>query len=330
MEQAELSIVVSVYNEEEVLLQFYTCLLKELDKIYVEPSSGIKNGKKWDYEILFINDGSQDDSKRILDQLAEQNGKVKVVHFTRNFGHEAAMIAGIDRASGDFIICMDADLQNPPSEIKKMMKQYEIGYDVVLMARKENKDAGIRKNISSKIFYGVLNGVSSVKFQHNVSDFFGISKEVATVLQRRYREVNRYLRGYIQSIGYERVILEYKAEDRAGGHSKYSFKKLFNVALDALTCFSKTPLRAGLYVGFLSGISSIGLLIYYGVDYYLKKEGNGMILLCFFLFLFFTVLFLVLGIIGEYIGVLLEEVKDRPIYLVEEEKNLKSTSIDGK
>lgn len=324
MKQQLLSIVVSVYNEEAVLRQFYKTIEEELQTICN------KQDNLWEYEIIFVNDGSQDESEQLLNTFAKQNSAIKVVHFSRNFGHEAAMIAGIDRASGEFIICMDADLQNPPKEIRRMMQQYELGYDVVLMARKENKDAGFRKNIASKVFYAGLNLVSSVKFEQSVSDFFGISKQVADILKGRYREVNRYLRGYIQDVGFQRVILEYKAEERGGGHSKYSFKKLFNAALDALTCFSKTPLRAGLYVGGISGILSVFLILYYGISYWIHKEGNGMILLCFFLFLFFTVLFLVLGIMGEYIGVLLEEVKDRPIYLVKEEKNLPPASIDGK
>lgn len=314
MTDKKLSIVVSVYNEEEVLFHF-----KQRIEVVLEQ---LKEKNHWEYEVLFVNDGSKDESPAILDQFAKSHSWIKVVHFSRNFGHESAMIAGIDRAEGDFIVCMDADLQNPPEEIHRMIQQYELGYDVVLMARKENKDAGIFKNIASKMFYGVLNVVSSVKFEQSVSDFFGISKGVAQILRNKYREVNRYLRGYIQNVGFQRVILEYKAEDRVGGHSKYSFKKLFNAALDALTCFSKTPLRAGLYVGIISGILSFFLIVYYGVSYWMHGEGNGMILLCFFLFLFFTVLFLVLGIMGEYIGVLLEEVKDRPIYLVKDERNI--------
>lgn len=329
MNEPMLSIVVSVYNEEEVLPEFRRTIEDELKQLGSNKKVTHET-KQWKYEIIFVNDGSQDKSKELLDQFAKEREFIKVVHFARNFGHESAMIAGIDRASGDFIICMDADLQNPPKEIHRMLDQYELGYDVVLMARKENKDAGIMKNMASKVFYGVLNAVSSVKFEQSVSDFFGISKRVATILRGRYREVNRYLRGYIQNVGFQRVILEYKAEERGGGHSKYSFKKLFNVALDALTCFSKTPLRAGLYVGGISGILSVFLIVYYGITYWLNGEGNGMILLCFFLFLFFTVLFLVLGIMGEYIGVLLEEVKDRPIYLVKEERNLVPVSIDGK
>lgn len=310
MEKRKLSIVVSVYNEEDVLEKFMREVAKQVEKI------------DWEYEIIYVNDGSKDKSATLLNQFAKEKEWVKVVHFSKNFGHESAMIAGIDRAKGDFLICMDADLQNPPKEIPRMLEQYELGYEVVLMARIENKDAGIRKNISSRLFYGIFNAVSSVKFEQSVSDFFGISSRVAGVLKNNYREVNRYLRGYVQHIGFKRVILEYKASERAGGHSKYSFHKLFNVALDAVTCFSKTPLRAGLYVGGISGILSIFLFAYYCISYWLQGEGNGMILLCFFLFLFFTVLFLVLGIMGEYIGVLLEEVKERPIYIVEEERNL--------
>src|SRR5699024_2333331 len=203
MSKKRLSIVISVYNEEDVLKLFLKTIQEELKKMQE------KQFDIWDYELIFVNDGSQDTSESILDEFAKQDMSIKVVHFSRNFGHEAAMIAGIDRAMGDFIICMDADLQNPPEEIPRMIAQYELGYDVVLMARKENKDAGFRKNMTSKLFYGVFNAVSSVKFEQSVSDFFGISQTVAKILRSRYREVNRYLRGYIQNIGFQRVILEY-------------------------------------------------------------------------------------------------------------------------
>lgn len=312
MSSKKISIVVSVYNEEAVLEAFKTCILKELSKI------------KYSYEVIFVNDGSKDDSENILYSLAKENSNFKVIHFSRNFGHESAMIAGIDESEGDLVICMDADLQNPPEEIHRIIAQYEIGNEIILMARMENKAAGFRKNLTSKMFYGAFNAVSSTKFHQNVSDFFGMSKRVAQVLKDNYREVNRYLRGYIQNIGYPCVILEYKANDRFAGHSKYTFKKLFNVAMDALTCFSKTPLRAGLYVGGISGILSVFLLLYYVGAYIMNGMGNGMILLCFFLFLFFTVLFLVLGIMGEYISVLLAEVKGRPSYLIKYTQNTKA------
>lgn len=316
MAEKKLSIIVSVFNEEAVLKAFLSKTIEVLNVI------------EYKYEIIFVNDGSQDKSEEILNEFAAQDERIRVIHFSRNFGHEAAMIAGLDYAVGDIMICMDADLQNPPEEIPRILAQYELGYEVILMARLENKDAGISKNITSRLFYGVFNAVSSVKFEQNVSDFFGVSKRVVRVLRQNYREVNRYLRGYVQNVGYKRVILEYRASERAGGQSKYSFKKLFNVAMEALTCFSRTPLRAGLYVGGISGVSSVFLIFYYVIAYFINGQGNGMILLCFFLFLFFTVLFLVLGIMGEYIAVLLTEVKDRPIYLIRDIKN-KEDSIEG-
>lgn len=305
-----LSIVVSVYNEEAVLEAFRVRVLDELEKLQCK------------YEVIFVNDGSQDMSEVILNRFAKEEDHIKVIHFSRNFGHEAAMIAGIDVSMGDYVLCMDADLQNPPEEIGRILEQFEQGFDVVLMARMENKDAGLIKNIASKLFYGIFNGVSSTKFERNVSDFFGFTRRVVDVLQSDYREANRYLRGYIQNVGFPRAILKYKAHERFAGHSKYTIKKLFNVAMDALTCFSKTPLRAGIYVGAASGILSILLIAFYVMGYIVNGFGNGMVLLCFFMFLYFTVLFLVLGIMGEYLSVLLSEVKKRPTYIVKDKKNI--------
>lgn len=310
MSSNKISIVVSVYNEDAVLEAFRLRILEVLEEI------------DYDYEVIFVNDGSVDRSEEILDSFARNNPQFKVLHFSRNFGHESAMIAGIDAAVGDLVICMDADLQNPPEEIFHIIEQFELGKEVILMARKSNYDAGLRKNLSSKLFYSIFNAVSSTKFEQSVSDFFGISQRVAQVLKENYRETNRYMRGYVQNVGFSRVILEYEAHDRAAGKSKYSFHRLVNVALEALTCFSKTPLRAGLYIGTISGVLSLGLLLYYIIGYAVNKIGNGMVLLCFFLFLFFTVLFLVLGIMGEYLGVLMEEVKGRPFYIIKETKNM--------
>ena len=152
----------------------------------------------WDYELIFVNDGSQDKSVALLKSFAEENKKVKVVDFSRNFGHEAAMIAGIDYAKGDGIVCMDADLQHPPACIPEIIAKFEDGYEVISMIRTKNADAGIIKRITSGAFYKVLNLMSPVKFENNSSDFFALAKNVADVLRNDYREKIRYLRGYVQ------------------------------------------------------------------------------------------------------------------------------------
>ncbi|MDR1700143.1 MAG: glycosyltransferase family 2 protein, partial [Lachnoclostridium sp.] len=183
-----ISIVVSVYNEEKVLPVFYQEIKKVLDECQV------------DYEIIFVNDGSEDESITILKGLVKTDNRVEVLDFSRNFGHEAAMIAGIDYSDSDGVICMDADLQHPPECIPEILSRFREGYEIVSMVRTKNQDAGLIKRVTSKLFYKFLNAMSPVKFENNASDFFAISANVVEVLQQEYREKVRFLRGYVQSI----------------------------------------------------------------------------------------------------------------------------------
>lgn len=308
----KISIVVSVYNEENVLQDFY------------QESMHILTTCKWDYEYIFVNDGSSDNSLQILNDFAEKNPAVKVVSFSRNFGHEAAMIAGIDYSQGDGIICMDADLQHPVELIPDIIEKFENGYEIICMERLENKSAGILKNITSTIFYKVLNMISSIEFQRNASDFFAIQRNVANILKKEYREKMRFLRGYIQSVGFKKGSIKYIAKERRAGESKYSLKKLFKFAINALVSFSDLPLKIGGLAGIFSAMLGLTLAIYtiFSKIIYGTPAGYAtiIILLCFM----FSILFLLLGIIGEYIGVIFAEVKQRPIYIVKEVKNIEA------
>lgn len=307
-----LSVVVSVYNEEAVLEQFY------------KESSRVLESISWDYELLFVNDGSHDESLRILNRLAERDGRVKVVSFSRNFGHEAAMIAGIDYSSGDGIICMDADLQHPPECIPAIVDKFEDGYQVVNMVRTKNKSAGLIKNLTSAAFYNLINALSDVHFENNASDFFAVSRPVAEVLKASYRERVRFLRGYVQNVGFERTTIEYEARARAAGESKYSIRKLFQFSVNTIVCFSNLPLKLGIYAGIMAGTLGLIVLIYTLLTRRGAPSGYAtiVVLICFM----FAVLFLIVGIIGEYIAILFTELKDRPIYIVEKTKNLKEES----
>ena len=222
-----LSVVVSVYNEEPGLREFY----EETGKILKTLP------KPWDYELLFINDGSADGSLAVLREFAAADPKVKIVNFSRNFGHEAAMIAGIDYAAGDGIVCMDADLQHPPECIPEILKKLEEGYQVINMVRTRNKTAGFLKNVTSLAFYRLINCLSDVKFEANASDFFAVRKEAAQVLRSSYREKVRFLRGYVQSIGFKRTTLEYEARPRFAGESKNSFRSLLKFPINTFPCF---------------------------------------------------------------------------------------------
>ena len=305
-----LSVVVSVYNEELALREFYAETGKILKRL---PGN-------WDYEFLFVNDGSRDQSLSILKEFAASDEKVKIVNFSRNFGHEAAMIAGLDYAGGDGIVCMDADLQHPPECLPEIVEKFDEGYEVISMVRTRNKTAGLVKNVTSAAFYKLINHLSDVKFEANASDFFAVSKNAAEVLRNNYREKVRFLRGYVQNVGFQKTTLEYEAGVRVAGESKYSLKKLFIFSVNTILCFSNMPLKLGIYAGILSGAAGMAVLVYTLFTRQGAPSGYAtiVVLICFM----FAMMFLLIGIIGEYIAILFTELKDRPVYIVRETANI--------
>ena len=322
------SIIVSVYNEEASLENFFEACSSALSTCRAgskKDSACEKIVEKYHTEILFVDDGSTDRSPLILDRLALVYPElVKVIHFSRNFGHEAAMTAGLDYASGDFLIFMDADLQHSPELIPEMLARYEEGFHVVSMVRTKNASAGILKNLSSAAFYWVLNHLSPLHFEANASDFFGISSSVQQVLKKYYREKVRYLRGYVQSLGFSKTKIEYEAGVRQGGKSHYSLRKLWAFSRNTLLSFSNLPLKLGIFASVCSMFLGILLLVYTLLTRKGAPSGYAtiVVLLCFM----FAVLFFVVGIIGEYIALLFEEIKDRPIYVVSKTMNLPENS----
>lgn len=313
----KLSLVVSCYNEEPALACFY------------EETVGVLKGLSWDYEIIFVNDGSRDSSLEILMGLAKQDAAVKIVDFSRNFGHEAAMIAGLDYSSGDGIVCMDADLQHPPECIEGIIGKLEEGYDVINMVRTKNESAGPMKNMAGAAFYRLINLLSDVKFEPNASDFFAVSKRAARVLKSNYREKIRFLRGYVQNIGFQRTTMEYEAGSRVAGESKYSIRKLISFSLNTIMCFSNLPLKLGIYAGIFAGGLGILMMIYTVWSWARAGTPSGyatiIVLMCFM----FAILFLIVGIIGNYIAILFAELKDRPIYIVGGTVNFTEEEMKG-
>ena len=304
-----ISVIVSVYNEEEVLFEFYRATLKTL--LLIDNP----------YEIIFVNDGSTDSSRGTLFNIAKDDKNVKVIHFSRNFGHEAAMIAGIDNASGDYLVCMDTDLQHPPILLPEIIRKFESGYDIINMVRTENKSAGIVKNITSTLFYRFINKLSDMKLVSNASDFFGISKRVADVLRNSYRGKTRFLRGFVQNVGFNSINIEYEARERFAGRSKYSIKKLFRFSVDTIITFSNLPLKLGIYAGSMAGFLAIIMMIYTIISFIRVGTPSGYATIICLICIMFSVLFFIVGIIGEYLGVILSEIKDRPIYIEEEKIN---------
>lgn len=302
-----LSVVVSVYNEEQALPLFYKTIKPVLEVLL------------WDYELIFVNDGSADGSLSVLREIARRDQDVKLIAFSRNFGHEAAMIAGIDAAAGDAVVCMDADLQHPPDCLPGIIEKLEEGYGIINMVRTRNRSAGIVKNVTSSAFYSLINHMSEVKLEPNASDFFAVSRAAADVLRSNYREKVRFLRGFVQNIGFAKTTLEYEAAKRVAGESKYSLRKLFAFSMNTIMCFSNLPLKLGIYASMFAALMGSGVLVYTLFTRQGAPSGYAtiVVLLCFM----FALLFLIVGVIGEYISVLFSELKDRPIYIVSETEN---------
>ncbi len=309
MSKVRLSLVVSVFNEEEALELFYEQALIELNKLNIK------------YQLIFVNDGSSDNSLEILKKIANSNKSVQLINFSRNFGHEAAMLAGIDNSNAEAIICMDSDLQHPPSLIKAMLDEFDKGSNVVNMVRKERKDGGFINKIFSKLFYGLINKMTTFRLEPNASDFFLISNKVATIITNDYRERTRFLRGLIQIVGFSKSKIEFVAPERIAGESKYSFMKLLIFSFSAISVLSKAPLRIGIYTGSLFAGLSLIVGSYSFIMWFFDRPSPGYSTIVILISTMFSIQFFVLGILGDYIGYIFDEVKKRPHYIIDKQEN---------
>jgi glycosyltransferase involved in cell wall biosynthesis len=304
-----LSIVVSAHNEESGIFPLQTELKTQLKKT------------GYTYEIIFVDDGSTDKTLFQIKKLARASKKIKAIKLATNFGHEAAMLAGIDYAKGSVIICMDADLQHPPKKIPEMLRLFEKGAQIVTMVRTDAQNWGA-KNILSKLFYKIMNFISEKKIEPGATDFFLISKTVAKVLKSDYREKTRFIRGIIQIMGYKNATLSFNAPLRKTGESKYSFQKLFALSLVAFSSFSRAPLHFCFFIGVIMSAISFLLVIHSIIFKLLGLALPGYTTIVVFTSIMFSVQFLILGIISEYLGFLLIEHKNRPIYTIENKFNV--------
>lgn len=312
-----ISIVVSVYNEEDILPLFFNELEKNVKSLQIN------------YEVIFINDGSTDGSAKIINSLCENNQNISCIHFSRNYGHEAAMTAGIDHSTGDVVLCMDSDMQNPPEMIGSMLKKYKEGCDIVLMNRIQNKGVGLYKRISSRLFYWMINRLSPVSFHPNASDFFLISRRVAEILKNEFRERIRFLRGFIQLIGFKQGMIDYTAPARVMGKSKYSLLRLMVFSLSTLASFSNIPLNIGVILGCIFSFIGLGIGLFSSIMKFSGYVIPGYTTIVVALSFFFAVHFIVIGIIGQYIGFLFIENKNRPIYIIDYTLKINKSSLNG-
>ncbi len=303
------SFVIPAYNEEANLLPLY------------ERLNAISENLDGSKEYIFINDGSIDKTLSILQDLARQDKDVKFINLSRNFGHQAALSAGLRYATGDAVISMDCDLQDPPEVIEKMIAEWKNGYDIVYARRLNFRKDNLLKKIGSKIYYRLMGKFTRIEIPQNVGDFRLVDKRVLREINKM-PEHSRYLRGMVAWTGFRHTFVDYQRPDRQFGESGYTFSKLAALGMDGMVNFSVLPLRLGFLLGIVSIISGFGLLLYQildvlinGVYYHLYKW------LIVVVFIFIGFLFMLLWIIGEYIGKIYDEVRNRPLYVIEDTGN---------
>lgn len=297
-----ISIVIPVLNEEKNLPLLYKKLVKN-----------IKGNK---YELIFVNDGSTDNSETIILSLRESDIHVKLITLTRNFGHQIAITCGIDFASGDAAIIIDADLQDPPELIPKMIQKWNEGFDVVYGKRMDRLGESYFKIITARLFYKVIYLLSGGKIPQNVGDFRLISKKVINVL-RETREYQRFLRGIIGWTGFKQIGIKFERAKRHSGRSKYTLLSMVKFALDGILSFSFFPLRIASYLGMLTALGAVFLIFY---TIFVTAQGTTVrgwpstIVVILFIG---SIQLIAIGIIGEYLGRIYEEVKRRPLYIID-------------
>lgn len=307
MNQAiQYSIVVPVYNEEEVIQETYRRLTE------VMCSTGEA------YELLFVNDGSKDKTADIIKAFCKKDDAVILLDFSRNFGHQIAITAGMDYAKGNAVVVMDADLQDPPELILAMIEKWKQGYDVVYAQRTKRKGETFLKKLTAKLFYRFLRLMTDIDIPLDTGDFRLLDRKVCDQLSN-IQEKNRFVRGLVSWVGFKQIAIEYERDERFAGESKYPFKKMLKLSIDGIASFSFKPLKLAGYAGMI--FSSIGF-IYAFVILYLKtfteNAIQGWSLLIAIQIFFSGIILFILGIMGEYIGRIYDETKHRPLYIVQE------------
>lgn len=303
----KISIIVPAYNEEESLPYLEKRLVTLMD-----------NMKNYEFEILFINDGSKDKTLEIIKNIRKKDERFSYVNFSRNFGKEVAMIAGLDYAKGDAVILIDADLQDPPELIPELIKYWEEGYDDVYARRSSRKGETFFKKFTSKMYYKVLQSVTKVEIQKDTGDFRLLDRRCVNAL-KKLRESQRNSKSIFSWIGYNKKEVLYDRDPRIAGKTKWNYKKLIDLAIDGITSFTTSPLRISTYLAIPTFLALIIYFIYVVakcICLNIFVQAYQAIIL---LILFFSgIQIMLFGIIGEYLGRIFNETKNRPLYFVDE------------
>ena len=306
-----LTVIAPVYNEEEVIADFYRELKATLDAL-----SG------YTATMLFVVGRGTDRTLPILSELAAKDRNLKVLSLSSRFGHQMQLLAGIDHADSDVVIMMDSDLQHPPALIPKLLAEYEKGNEVVYTIREKTGDQNLFRKWASDIFYFLLNRISDVHISGNAADFRLISRKVVEVLKNEIRERNLFLRGIVPWLGFNQVGVRFTANPRRAGKSKYPLSRLIAFGLSGVVSFSRKPLRVAIFVGLFFALLGFLYALFTVFQFFLLKAlPTGYATLVVLLSVLGGLQLVFLGVIGEYIGAIFDEVKKRPHYLVDEKLN---------
>lgn len=308
----KISLVIPMYYEEEVVQECYERVIKNL-----------KNLQGFQYEIIFVNDGSKDKTLEILEKIAKQDKQVKIISFSRNFGHQCAVTAGLKYATGDAIIIMDADLQDPPELIPEMIKLWEEGNEVIYGKRKVREGESKFKLLTASLFYSTLNALSDVEIPKDTGDFRLVDKKVVEVINA-LPEHNKFLRGLFSWVGFEQKEFEYERKERIAGKTKYPLKKMIKLGLDGIVSFSTKPLKIVGGLGILAIMLSFILLLYAILSFIFKWNNltAGWTSLMVTVTFFSGTILISLWMIGEYVARIYDETKGRPQYIIKQKINI--------
>lgn len=308
----KVTIIIPAYNEEESLPLLYERLNNVINKL-----------DNYEFEMLFVNDGSKDKTIKIIKELRSSDKRVSYVDFSRNFGKEVAMIAGLDYAQGDCVIFIDADLQDPPELIPELIKYWEEGYDDVYARRRSRKGESFLKKFTSKMYYKVLQKMTRIEIQRDTGDFRLLDRRCVNAL-KQLRETQRCSKSMFSWIGYNKKEVMFDRDPRIAGKTKWNYKKLVDLAIDGITSFTTSPLRISTYLA----IPTFMMLVIYFIYVIVKCITQSVAIQAFqaiiLLVLFFAgVQIMLFGIIGEYLGRIFNETKNRPLYFIKEYNDIR-------
>lgn len=313
MTQPIVSIIIPIYNEEENIPELYRRLESVIEKLDGEA------------ELIFVDDGSRDNSLKLMRQIYERDYRFNYISLARNFGHQIAVTAGLNHIRGQVIVVMDADLQDPPELILAMIEKWRQGYQVVYAQRLSRKKESILKRFTAYAFYRILRRLADVNIPPDTGDFCLMDKEVVDILNAM-PERNRYIRGLRAWVGFKQTAIQFERDPRFAGNVKYSFAKSWALAINGIISFSRVPLKLATYLGMLSAGAALLmiLLVLYWRLFDPASPLIGYTLITIALFFLGSVQLFCIGILGEYIGRIYEEVKGRPIYTVKEMRGVTS------